>query len=60
MLGVASAVTIAAMALVHVGSRLVIYRERRRSGIQTGEFVVLTVATVLIATIAMHTPQCGS
>ena len=57
VLGVASAVAMAAMALFTWGHGQAIYRERRRSGIpprlQTSEFVVLTIATVLTATIAI-------
>jgi len=56
-LGVATAAAMAAMALLTWRHGQAIYRERRRPGmptrLQTGEFIVLTIATVLTATIAM-------
>jgi uncharacterized membrane protein YidH (DUF202 family) len=56
-LGVASAVAMAMMALLTWRHGQAIYLQRRGSGmpprLQTGEFVVLTIATVLTATIAM-------
>jgi uncharacterized membrane protein YidH (DUF202 family) len=56
-LGVASAVAMALMALLTWRHGQAIYRERRRSGTsrrsQTGEFVLLTVATVLTAAAAI-------
>jgi uncharacterized membrane protein YidH (DUF202 family) len=56
-LGVASAVAISALALMTWRHGDVIYRKRRLTGTtphtQANEFVLLTTATVLIATVAM-------
>jgi uncharacterized membrane protein YidH (DUF202 family) len=56
-LGVASAVAMSALALLTWRHGDVIYRERRLTGIsphtQAAAFVLLTTATVLIATVAI-------
>jgi len=57
MLGLASAIAIAALSLLTWRHGQAIYRERRRPGIpaqiQTGELRLLTAATLLIAAIAI-------